>query len=69
MCLDRVVDLGERYLVLEWLGFRQIGREGGITAFNLILFYLMINCTVGGSPRPTKEWLSSDGKLVSRAKH
>ena len=29
----------------------------------------MNNCTVGRSPRPTVEWLSSDGKLVSRAKH
>ena len=69
VCRDRVVDLGKRYRVLEWLGFRQTGREGGITAFNLILFYLMNNCTVGGSPRPTVEWLSSDRKLVSRAKH
>ena len=33
---DRVVDLGKRYRLLEWLGFRQIGREGEITAFYLI---------------------------------
>ena len=36
VCRDRVVDLGKRYRLLEWLGFRQIGREGGITAFYLI---------------------------------
>ena len=29
----------------------------------------MNNCTVGGSPRPTVEWLFSDRKLVSREKH
>ena len=42
------------------LGFRPTGGEGGITAFY---------CTVRGSPRPTVEWLFSDGKLVSGGKH
>lgn len=58
VCRERVVDLGKRYR----------RRNYGIL-FNLIIFYLMNNCMVGGSPRPTVEWLFSDGKLVSRAKH